>query len=1089
MEKLINPSLPLNVCRASAGTGKTFTLSAYYIALLLSGESFRSILAVTFTNAATEEMKARILGYLRGIADGKQQEFVQVVRGFMLRDNNIGNEILQHRASTAIHAILQDYENFCVSTIDTFLQQLIRGTAKALDRTADFALDLDTERVIRRAVDRLFSPTAQPQELVYLQTYIQDNLDSGDKWDVREHLIDIAMELYKEQVQAVTTDSGKRSESIFDEQRIQAYKNAVLADWQQRQALFISQVKQAEADLANGEAYMQGKKEQKVLANMLQTIEQLNGGKKMSSQDSFFRGGTDSERKAIADNSRVKALQDLCDDCREHYWKKVFTLEFLNDMTLLRTLKQAVDESLATTNTMLLSETAMTLAAALKPGDADFILEKAGIRYRHIMIDEFQDTSTLQWKVFLHLVKEVLAVEGQTVLIVGDIKQSIYRFRNGNWQLMQALGNTELVEQFNPLFPTLVKNQRSREQVVDFNLHIMQQVANMPSMQYLTQGDHPSPIGHAIYDEGFPEKALPKFFRDDKHQGGYVRCRVFPYFDNRADAKTEAEKDLVKSAVQQALWYDVCLTIETLLSEGAYASDILILAQKNKELSDWVIFCREQAQSFPLLARTPIVSRDSFVLESCPTILVLVEALRYIHTASPKALTFVNMYSDEPVNGLLENFDRNQPLYDQVQQLITLLFSKQGVYIRQDEAYINSFLDALRQFIAGEGSKPVSFLKYWDDDLHKSAISADSSIDAIRLMTIHSSKGLEGKTVIILNAAWKVTDEKGKLWVPGIEVKGSSLPLIPVSRKGLRRCGDKAEYNLADEEEKKAQRIDNYNLLYVALTRAADNLFVYALVHSSKNLTLSYADTVLEPVINYTQLLEPLEHALRNYPLTTTCDAENSYSGLFAEYIRGDKPFVRKRETTQTRSDDPFDFSDDTVIPAILSPSQPNIQFRQSQESMQYMLDDDDRQMAQVNFGLLCHDIFAHINTADEAQSVIRSYQTKGLIESDEQLQKINSLILSALNNPQMSQWFDASWQVQRERTLLTPSGQYRPDRVMIKNDHAIVLDYKFGVPKRQHLTQVAEYRRLLQSMGYTAEGWLWYAFTNTLQKVDQSNL
>ncbi len=1060
---------PMIVCRASAGTGKTFTLAAYYIALLLSGESYRNILAVTFTNAATAEMKERILTYLFGIAAGGEQEFLSKVREFMLRDSDQPDAILRARAEENMHAILQDYDNFSVTTIDSFLQQLIRGLALAINRTADFTISLDANQVITTAVDTMLTTELTDDSKRTVYEYVEQCIGDGKSWDIRQNLIRIGTQLYRESVQANNTYLE------LDDRRIADYRNALLAQRQTVLNRFKQQVMQAKGDLDAGVAYTKGKNAKTAIENMLKSVNDPKGTDKKD----LFRGATDKGMDDVMANPELRSLQQSCDKMRHTWWQLTCSLTYLNDMRLMQALEDSIQRSLLRTNTALLAETAVTLTEALRPGDADFILEKAGIRYRHIMIDEFQDTSLLQWNVFLHLIKEIVAAPGQTVLIVGDSKQSIYRFRNGNWQIMESLGKTELTDAYNPDFAPLIRNQRSRENVVRFNLGVMQHVAGQDNLQYPVSPNDKRPVGTTLYDEQQASRPLTDYYRTDKHQGGYVRCRFYPYYDKRSAANF-GKDELQKEPQQQALWNDVCDSIEQLLIAGERPQDILVLARFNHEIQEWVTSCRQQGERFPLLYRTRMISRDSFRLDSCPTVLMLIEALRYIHTGSETAAAFVSNQlsaaSNQP-SDVLERIGligKNTPLYDQLQHLIQIIGCEQGVYQAQDVAYVNCLLDQVQSFIAANGSDAHALLQYWDDKMHDSAIAGDSSTDAIRLMSVHSSKGLEGKTVILLNAAWKTESDRDDdvLWTEAVQVSDDSLTLIPVKQSSdLERTGEQSRFYRAYQQEHEAQRIDNYNLLYVALTRAADNLYVYALPDAKAHKD-GYS-TVAASLLDYCGLRETL---------TTIVESEENY----IEFTSGDAPFINREERKTSMS--PFAYSEAEAVATMLYSDGEQVTFRQSQESTQYTTDPDnaDTLTAQADFGVLCHDIFAHIDRQEDMQQVLDLYRQQGLIDSDAQYNQIAELFSRAFSNAQMKQWFDGSWQLMREAAILMPNTTIRPDRVMIKGNTAVVLDYKFTLQQRPgHLMQVRDYMAALNDIGYTqVEGWLWYAFPNQLIQV-----
>lgn len=1069
----IDRNHPLTVCRASAGTGKTFTLAAYYIALLLSGESYRNILAVTFTNAATAEMKERILTYLLGIARGCEPEFVAKVREYMTQDN-VSDDTLRKRAEANLHAILQDYDNFSITTIDSFLQQLIRGLAKAINRTADFAISLDVVQVITTAVDTLLTTELTEGSMKTVYEYVEECIDESKGWDIRQNLIRIAMQLYKESVQMYSTHLSAEARLDLDERHIASYRNALYARRNAALAQFKTIADKAKSDMDAGAPYTKGRNSKSAIENMFKSA---NDQQSFNKKSDLFRGATDKGFPEVLADPQMRALQQACDEMRHEWWQTTCSLTYLNDMRLMRALNDSIQRSLMRTNTALLADTAVTLAEALQPGDADFILEKAGIRYRHIMIDEFQDTSLLQWNVFLHLIQEIVAVPDQTILIVGDTKQSIYRFRNGNWQIMESLGKTELTAAYNPDTAPLIRNQRSRENIVGFNLGAMHHVSRQSNLQQPVSAADNRPIGIALYDEQQTSRPLEDFYRTDKHQGGYVRCRFYTYYDKKTAAKLGADQ-LLKEPQQQALWDDVCLTAEQLLAAGVPPQDILILGRFNHEIQEWVTYCREQGERYPVLNSTQMISRDSFQLDSCTTVQLLIEALRYIYTGSPASGEILRLHRGNDILERIDTIEKTTPLYDQLQHLLQILFCDSGTYPGEDTAYVNCLLDQVQTFIAANGSDAKALLRYWDDTMHKFAISGDSSSEAIRLMSIHSAKGLEGKNVILLDAAWKTENDRNDevLWAPAVRVSKDDPAYIPVKQDStLQLTGEQSIYYRAYKQEHEAQLVDNYNLLYVALTRAADNLYIYALTDAKAHET-GYP-TVAASLIDYCGLRDKVKSVAESQ--------EN-----FLEYAVGSVYISeQKEEKGKGKEDKPFDYTGVESIPVQIYSDGTQIHFRQSQESTQYTQspDEADTNNTQTDFGLLCHDIFAHISRQDEAEQVLDSFRQQGLIEDDDQYARIAELINSAFTSPHMQQWFDGSWQLMRETDILTPNAVIRPDRVMIKGDTAVVLDYKFtNKQKPGYIYQVRDYMAALKKMNYAhVEGWLWYAFTNQLVRVE----
>lgn len=1047
---------PLIVCRASAGTGKTYTLSAYYIALLLSGESYRNILAVTFTNAATAEMKERILTYLLAIAEGRETDFLLTVRRYMIRNADAPDSKLRSMANDLLHDILQDYDNFSVSTIDAFLQQLIRGMAQAIDRTADFAISLDVDQVITRAVDMLLTTGLTEVSRQSIENYVASQLEEDKGWDVRANLIRIAGQFYREQVQMYSAQ-GDGQQLCLDEKKIAAYRDELVRQRAIARQSFEQAVAQAKQETE------QAVKVQKDIANAVNNMDKSLTEPKKLDADKRFRGATEKGMEKMLSEPRYAELQHLCDNYRIIYWRTETALSFLNDMCLMRALADCITEALRRTNTALLADTAITLSQALKPGDADFILEKAGVRYRHIMIDEFQDTSTLQWNVFLHLIRDVLAVEGQTVLIVGDIKQSIYRFRNGNWQIMAGIGEKELIQPYNRAFKPLIRNQRSRRNVVAFNLGVMQQVIKQGNV---LDPETSAAIGEKLYDEGYTSEHLGDYYREDKHDGGYVRCRFYPYM--RKGANTP--EDMLRDGAQEAIHADVCGTIETLLCAGERPDDILILARKNEQIEQWVTYCRAHDADYPRLAHTALVSKDSFKLDSCTTVVALVEALHYVHTRNRTAKEYIKLRCGEEAAARIDSIPARMPLYEQLQRIFQMLFCTDGLYYGDDKAYVNCFFDAVQTFIMTNGSDAAAFMQYWDDKLHLTAIPGDSTAEAIRLMTIHTSKGLEGKTVIILSCDWATEKDHTDdiLWSPTVEQ--SDLPVIPVRQGSYLLQTGETPYKKAYEREHAAQRVDNYNLLYVALTRAADNLYIYAMPFKT-DINKGYTN-IANTLLEYTGKKEETDNI-------------DGMGARFAEYTSGTAPHIHRQ--TEKRGDSPFSFAGATDIPAQLRSASNQVEFRQSQASMQYTCEgaEADAYNARADFGTLCHDIFAHVNNEEEVAPMVAFYRQQGLIENDEQHKQIEELLIKAFRHEQIAEWFDGSWTIKKEAAIITQGALLRPDRVMMKGNKAVVLDYKFAKPQPEHTEQVRNYMAALEKTGcHEVEGWLWYAFENKLVKI-----
>ena len=533
----------LTICNASAGSGKTFTLAAFYVACLLENGNpgaYRSVLAVTFTNKATSEMKDRILTHLyalgHGYADAGFLDKVKEVlrgRGYRTDDSSdprdsrsacerltegpldpkdsgsaskrITDAEIRERAAALFDDMLAHYDDIEVMTIDSFLQLLFAGLAQSIGLSANFNVEIDTEHLLDTAVDQILSTHIDEQEGLAstISEKISKQLDEEGRWDIRGELRTLAKELLKESVQDKTTDAD------FDRERIRAFRDAIdlnaTEEMQELKSLWESlngRIDEVRA-LKGGVDFKSfvGRVEKMVRGKRLEdkdgpvaprSEKHLEGVKVLSSQSSDDRQSrvqdyglqvTDNDSDLLG---QLRRLNELFVALKPRYMCWYYTQERLDEMMLLTYLRNRMRANLHEANSVLLAETAHKLSAALQPGDADFILEKAGIRFRHILLDEFQDTSTLQWDNFCRLISEVLA-SGGTTLIVGDTKQSIYRWRNGNRHLMEGLNRDN--SQFGAFVQEqpLRRNFRSCKKVVEFNLRLFKKLPVMVTGSNLAQ--------------------------------------------------------------------------------------------------------------------------------------------------------------------------------------------------------------------------------------------------------------------------------------------------------------------------------------------------------------------------------------------------------------------------------------------------------------------------------------------------------------------------------------------------------------------------------------------------------------------------
>lgn len=959
----------LFVCRASAGTGKTFNLAAYYIALLLSGDSYRSILAVTFTNKATMEMQERILLHLHLLRRGDKQEdgFIKLIRAYLNRLGRkpITDEQIRERAEGCFKAILSDFDGMRVTTIDAFLQLLLQGMSHSLGQTMGAEVNLDTKQAISDAVDAMMTTDIDLQEglrkAIISEVNQQMNAEKG--WDIRTKLQKLANEIFTEAVQTKNID--------WRIDTIRQLRQACDVN----QIPLLKQVKELAAQLPEltKDDVPYSNDYNKIKQNLLSDF----------NEHTFVL--SDRARKNMSAFKRPQPLWlqvlEMLDECDRLYLNAKLTEEHLSAMALVGFIRHEINMQLVANNQVLLADTAKTLAEALKPQDADFILEKAGLRYKHILLDEFQDTSTLQWANFLPLVEEILS-NGGTAFVVGDTKQGIYRFRNGDWTIMEQLGSDE--DKLKPYFQRLdlKRNFRSEKEVIAHNLHIFQ--------------------GLEVFNEGYTGTNLDEYHRPDC-KGGYVSLR-------RLDD-------------EQSILLDMFDTIERLLSEGARAKDILILVRFRDEAQLVAKQLNELAmnpEQYPNLAKVELTSADSFVMMGSQSVRRVIAALRYDKT-----------------------LDRTLPLYELTEQVIRRELTDNGEFTGTDLAYLNAFRDKQRDYIVRHGSNLDEFLLYWDERMSQETILAPEG-NAIRVMTVHASKGLEGKILMIPFLDWKMEKSGDLLWCKSLiqPIEGQTL-IVPITNKA---SAGRSGYADVVEYERMQQMRDNQNLVYVALTRARDALFMWYRDQKSK----------------------------------TVADIVTAVGG--EEYEAGEWPvFTADKDTKDV----------DHVLTATYHSENQDICFRQSQESQQYYAGGEvgRKDVDSATFGTICHDILSQMTVMEDADRVIGRFRRRGVIDSDEMQTQISDLITRAWNLEQMRDWFSGRYELMCEDTIMTGyHGQvqiYRPDRVMIIDNKAVVLDYKFGAYHDDYAQQVQTYIRLMTDLGYQTEGYLWMAKSNKLIKVE----
>lgn len=1029
--------MELLVYKASAGSGKTFTLAVEYIRHLIANpRAYREVLAVTFTNKATAEMKERIMQQLHGIWTGNPASDVYLSCVKNKLEGHWTDEQVRRQAGTALLYLLHDYNRFRVETIDSFFQSVMRNLARELELSPNLNIELDNSEVLSTAVDNLFEKlTAQSPVLAWMMDYISEKIDDNKRWDVTEEIKNFGRNIFDE---SYIENGAALREKLRNLQLVKLYRETLRE--MRREAM------QQMAEAAD--------KFDKALGNAGLTVDDLS--RKSKGIYSYFnklRHGTITDdvlnitvvdhmkdvekwatktapnRSQVIDAAQTSLQRILLDteilrpQCNFTVNSCNFSLQHLNQLQLLNHIDEEVRLTNQEHNRFLLSDTTALLHRLIGEGDSSFVFEKLGAQLCNVMIDEFQDTSRMQWDNFRLLLLEGLS-QGADSLIVGDVKQSIYRWRNGDWRILSGLRKT--LGGFPIRVETLKINRRSEAHIIGFNNAIFQAAVGCLNDKY----------------------------REDMGED----CTAL--LDAYADVAQESPKEEVRGAVKVSFlepndeenYQDVTLAalaqeVKSLLEQGVRMSDIAILVRKNKMIP--II-----AGYFDKECGIAIVSDEAFRLDASSAVNTLIDALRYLNNTADE----VSLYLLSHRNGqeLPANFVqrvaelRLMPLHELLEELYRI-FDLQN--IENQSAYLFAFFDAVTEYLQNNSSQLNLFIRYWDETLCQKTIQSNA-LDGIRILSIHKSKGLEYHTVLIPFCDWKMENETNNqlVWCHTDKAPYNTLDLIPVNYcAGMTQSVFRGDYL----RERLQLWVDNLNLLYVALTRAGKNLMLW----TKKGQT----GTMSELLAN--ALPKLVEQRLGAY-------VEGSDETIYQLGEVMSSPAAKVAADRQTG------------IQVEMQSLVHEVEFKQSNRSADFIAGVSEEESGHrfINRGRLLHTLFSNIDTLDSIEGAISNLVFEGVIGDRRQEEEIRQLVERAFATPEVQDWYSGSWRLFNECDIIwRENGQLctrRPDRVMMRGNDLVVLDFKFGKPKKSYVAQVKQYMQLLRQMGHEGmniSGYLWY--------------
>lgn len=1109
----------LTVYRASAGSGKTFTLAVEYISLLVKDpENYQHILAVTFTNKATQEMKMRILSQLYGIANSLQssQQYFNKVK----EKTNMPDAVIRNNARAALTLLIHRYNNFRILTIDAFFQQVLRNLAHELGQTANLRVDLNNEEITEKAVDQMIESLEKGQPVLqWISTYINNSIEDDNGWNIIGKIKTFGTNIFKDFYKAHEANLKEQLSNADDfkayETTLRKRRNDIRKTFNSKARSILNEIKNANLDIpSNYRIGLYKYLTDSAIAPL--TNKPLKAGvlKANESPQNWT-----SSKCAKADKQQIQTLaaevlsaqlSELIaynNDNWNEFQSIQLTLSHLSELRLLHAIADAVDNLTKDTNRFMLSNTQALLKELIADSDTPFIFERIGARLKHVMIDEFQDTSTIQWQNFQVLLANCMAQELSQNLIVGDIKQSVYRWRQGDWGILNNIEKSFAHQKIR--LETLDYNYRSEKRIIDFNNAFWEQCVANTAKEVAQDDAEKAEIVQKAYED-----VAQKTHKTTEN--GFVKISLYP-----------------SKSMKEAVLEELIETIKELFNNGyggKNQSKIAILVRSKSNIQDIV---NALLQSFG--NEINIVSDEAFRLDASLSVNIIVSAMHLL-THPDDVLTrgkLVKLYNQEVLKKPLtdtdllvsinesnnidtKNIDKKErrklateqqmaklnsqlppeyvanrelllglPIVDLVDKLF-MLFGLDR--LEGQSSYICTLYDTLNDFLKDHTADIDDFINEWENSLSSKTIQSDE-IEGIRIMTIHKSKGLEFDNVIIPFCSWEM-EKKGTLWC---ETKNkpapyNKLPLLPIDFSRDKLIGTVFEDDYKEEHFQNI--VDNLNLLYVAFTRASKNLFVFGLRQGKTTLdniakgtppgNRSYA---IELALR--QVSEQLQGSLLSFPDDIGSEIHFEYGTLAPE----------THEKEHAVADNPFLIKPDKHIVSIATYPQAAT-FKQSNKSIEFVkgedIDPSDR-TRYIKIGNVLHQLFSTIYTTADIPARLNELEQQGIIYNDEITSaQLRTRIEDAITNPQVQEWFTKRWQLYNECTILEYNKdtneveEHRPDRVMTDGKEFVVVDFKFGKEREEYKKQVQQYMEILIRMGHKkVSGYLWYVVKNNVVEVN----
>ncbi len=1037
------------IYNASAGSGKTYRLAYKYVRDVVSEpRRYRHILAVTFTNKATEEMKSRILREIDRLASGEKSPYLEDLKSELGETE----ERIRAKARDARAYILHDYSRFTILTIDTFFQRILRAFIQELGLDLNYNIEIESSTLMAQSADALVEQITSDNELKkWLLEFIEERVEDGKKWSITDGILALSREIEGESNRD-TLEKGLSKGELRDivsrtVQLSTQTKEDFIAKGREMMEIITSagcstsDFKGGARSFANYFAKVAGGEVVDPTKTHYDLCENESGWTTKSASGSI---------KGLVPllQPRLRELLDIFERGSKIWNTAALIRENYRSFALLSDLYSRVKAMCDEQNMMLLSETKLILSEFIKDNDAPFIYEKVGNRFEYFMIDEFQDTSLKEWGNFVPLLQNAMSQsEESSVLIVGDIKQSIYRWRGGDWRILHSGAREELGAEETTVL-SLQDNYRSLPLVVKFNNQIISKVVENDNA-YLN-----ATLANACEAEVI-DPYMSHELTDMLHNA---------YLDHSQTPRRHESAEGFIEVTTYTKTPPIIERVKDAIDLGFKPSDIMILTRGKSDgakIANMLLEFKEE-NTDPKY-RFDVMTQESLLVGYAPVSCFIIANMKL--ALNPKDATQLAIYNnflgdrlfDEALSiSELEYLVRLRMLSPEEAFEEIVIFHNME-YQRENIAYLQAIHELLINFTSSRIGDLDLFIKWWEEHGYKKALSVERSDSTIEIMTVHKAKGLEKRVVIIPYCHWDLGAKVNKsiVWTEGtseIEDLGS----FPVRYKSAM---GNSHFSSGYYRELVYSHIDHINILYVALTRAAESLHILIdnekLSTSEKTKNSNVGKLIMASIADLDAEVVTSENGTISYRIGVQSPP------VFEAHGDGQENRLHIMQSYPTSRAD-------------LRLRLPSQRYSEEDSAAQNSVE-----LSARNLGILMHKAFEEAATHDEIYSRIEIMAVNGQINRAEK-SALRDGVDQILTNPQIREWFSDTWdEIRNENDIIIPRSTSikRPDRVMIRGKQAVIVDYKFGASlSNTYIRQVRGYMELLRQMGYTdVQGYLWY--------------